>query len=238
MASTNKTTNYELSQFIGADKPAWLTDYNGDMSKIDAGIHTAQNTATVADGKADVNTTAIGTLSSLTTDAKTSAVAAINEVDAHADSAQNTASTALSNTGTLTTAVEGLSAYLDINTFNNLTVTASRGTVASTTNMRSAVDSTGKLGKIYGKVVINNAAGSDITVTLSDTGLRPSTAITINCGVARTLYKSTGFDGYDVSDLTINTDGTATFVLPSDSTITETRAYITPYLIFAQNFGD
>lgn len=35
MSSTNKTTNYELSQFIGSDKPAWLVDYNGDMSKID-----------------------------------------------------------------------------------------------------------------------------------------------------------------------------------------------------------
>ena len=35
MSSTNKTTNYELSQFIGSDKPAWLVDYNGDMSRID-----------------------------------------------------------------------------------------------------------------------------------------------------------------------------------------------------------
>ena len=35
MSSTNKTTNYELSQFLGTDKPAWLSDYNTDMSKID-----------------------------------------------------------------------------------------------------------------------------------------------------------------------------------------------------------
>ena len=42
MASTNKTTNYELSQFVGSDIPAWLSDYNGDMSKIDAGIHAAK----------------------------------------------------------------------------------------------------------------------------------------------------------------------------------------------------
>lgn len=36
MASTNKTKNYNLSQFVGTDRPTWLGDYNGDMTKIDA----------------------------------------------------------------------------------------------------------------------------------------------------------------------------------------------------------
>ena len=35
MSSTNKTTNYNLSQYIGTDKPTYLGDYNGDMLKID-----------------------------------------------------------------------------------------------------------------------------------------------------------------------------------------------------------
>lgn len=35
MTATNKTVNYELSQFVGADRPTWLGDYNSDMSKID-----------------------------------------------------------------------------------------------------------------------------------------------------------------------------------------------------------
>lgn len=35
MPATNKTTNYELSQFVGTDRPTWLGDYNSDMSKID-----------------------------------------------------------------------------------------------------------------------------------------------------------------------------------------------------------
>lgn len=35
MTATNKTTNYELSQFVGTDRPTWLGDYNSDMSKID-----------------------------------------------------------------------------------------------------------------------------------------------------------------------------------------------------------
>lgn len=35
MSSTNRTTNYKLSQYIGTDKPTYLGDYNGDMLKID-----------------------------------------------------------------------------------------------------------------------------------------------------------------------------------------------------------
>lgn len=35
MTATNKTTNYELSQFVGTDRPTWLGDYNSDISKID-----------------------------------------------------------------------------------------------------------------------------------------------------------------------------------------------------------
>ena len=36
MTASNKTANYELSQFVGSDRPTWLGDYNSDMSKIDA----------------------------------------------------------------------------------------------------------------------------------------------------------------------------------------------------------
>src|SRR5699024_10006895 len=48
MASTGKTTNYELSQCIGTDKPTWLGDYNGDMLKIDTALGSINATATTA----------------------------------------------------------------------------------------------------------------------------------------------------------------------------------------------
>lgn len=48
MSSTNKTTYYDLSQYIGTDKPTYLGDYNSDMSKIDGAIHQVQETATTA----------------------------------------------------------------------------------------------------------------------------------------------------------------------------------------------
>lgn len=45
MGSTNKTTHYELSQFLANDKPAWLSDYNNDMLKIDNAIYAVHEEA-------------------------------------------------------------------------------------------------------------------------------------------------------------------------------------------------
>lgn len=45
MPSTNKTNPYELSQFIGSDIPSWLSDYNGDMLKINNAIQEAKTSA-------------------------------------------------------------------------------------------------------------------------------------------------------------------------------------------------
>ena len=51
MTATNKTTNYELSQFVGTDRPTWLGDYNSDMSKIDAQLkRNADDIASAAAG--------------------------------------------------------------------------------------------------------------------------------------------------------------------------------------------
>ena len=43
MSSTNKTANYQLSQFVGTDIPSILNDYNGDMRKIDTAIKDIAN---------------------------------------------------------------------------------------------------------------------------------------------------------------------------------------------------
>lgn len=52
MSSTNKTTNYQLSQYIGTDKPTYLGDYNSDMGKIDTAIKNAADAASTAASKA------------------------------------------------------------------------------------------------------------------------------------------------------------------------------------------
>lgn len=125
MASTNKTTHYELSQYVGSDKPTYLSDYNGDMLKIDTAINTAKTTAdtaqtaattaqTTAEGAQTTATTAVtnaataqtaantaitnvGTLANLETAVKTSAVAAINEVVGNVGNLSSLTTTAKSN---------------------------------------------------------------------------------------------------------------------------------------------
>lgn len=69
MSATNHTQTIELSQYVSTDKPTYLTDYNGDMLKIDNAIaadrdsiSTAQNKANTADGKADANKLSIDSL--------------------------------------------------------------------------------------------------------------------------------------------------------------------------------
>lgn len=64
MASTNKTTNYQLSQFTSTDKPAWLGDYNQDMNKIDAGMKENADGIDGLETTVSGHTTAIAGLSS------------------------------------------------------------------------------------------------------------------------------------------------------------------------------
>ena len=49
---SGQTDNYELTQFASSDKPAWLTDYNGDMRKIDAQMK--ENADAIAQNAEDI----------------------------------------------------------------------------------------------------------------------------------------------------------------------------------------
>ena len=239
MASTNKTTNYNLSQFIGTDKPAWLADYNQDMSKIDAGVHTAQTTATGADGKADANATKIGTLANLTTDAKTSAVAAINEVDSHADTAQNTATSANNLAGQAKNKADDLATYLTLTGKQNITVTTSQGVIGSTTNIASAYNTDGSLGKVYGAISVgfSGTPSGSVTVTIADTSLRPTTDINI-LGVIMNVYTAQGFSFSGVTPMVVHTDGRVTISVNPTSITTSYQLILPPCLYFMNNFGD
>ena len=105
MGHTNSTPNYGLPQFLGTDKPAWLSDVNQAYSDIDTGIYTAQAAADGAQNTAD------------------SAVGGVATVNTRVDGVQNqlnTVSTQASNTaatvGTHTTQIGSLSN--SVNTIN------------------------------------------------------------------------------------------------------------------------
>lgn len=112
---TNSTTNYELPQFIGTDKPQWLTDINQAFLAIDTNLYSASSSATLAN-------TSIGTLSDLTTTAKTDLVSAINEVDSDLGTLSTTVANHTTAIGDNTTA---------IGTLANLTTTAKTDLVSA-----------------------------------------------------------------------------------------------------------
>ena len=53
MSFTNKTPNYNLPQWLGTDKPAWLTDVNEAFSLIDTAIKNAYDSGSGADATAN-----------------------------------------------------------------------------------------------------------------------------------------------------------------------------------------
>lgn len=62
MSYTNKTTNYELPQWIGTDKPTFLEDMNGAYLAIDTAMKENAQAAAAAQSTADTNTASISTL--------------------------------------------------------------------------------------------------------------------------------------------------------------------------------
>lgn len=86
MASTNKTTTLDLSQFTGTDKPDWLTDYNDDMEKIDAFASVAQSdieTANTDAATAKNTATAASTAANQASATAGSALTAVNNTNAN-----------------------------------------------------------------------------------------------------------------------------------------------------------
>ncbi len=231
MASTNKTTNFELSQFIGSDKPAWLSDYNSDMSKIDTAMKNNQTAAAAASGAA---TTAQGTADGAATAASNAATAA--------SAAQETANTAIANAAsaqsdinTLATSLETFENKFDLTTFKTPTALYNRGEVTYN-GVASAHNTDGSMGKVYGYITTRcTNPGSSGTIALGDTGLRPTSNITIN-GLITAQINATGAI-YPVS-LTINTDGTAEIPVWSLAANDTVMFIISPCLLFAKDFGD
>lgn len=237
MASTNKTSHYELSQYVGSDKPTYLTDYNNDMSAIDTGIYNAQTKANdgytladSADGKADqaltnagnaqtdasTALTRIGTMANLTTTEKTTIVGAVNEVDADIKKF---------NFSTFTT-------YTTSDIVNN-----SNGTVAECSITLASNDDNSII-KLYGDFVVDNAT-SNGTITIPTTRLRPTEEITINdLGIRFGYITNAGLGECYSASAKLKTNGDIELNFIASSSFWRSRVILFPCVIFVKNFGD
>lgn len=246
MSSTNKTTNYELSQFIGSDKPAWLADYNTDMGKIDAGMKANADANTVTDGKADTNATNIGTLANLNTSVKTDLVSAVNEVYTTAGTASGTAQSAAQTAAGAADGVTAINDYLNLTVFTdyNYDDAALQKTAVTTTSGKISIarNRLGTLGKIYGRIsgtTTNDWASGKILINV-DTGFAPAEDITI---AAAGIISSGGqYDVLYTNPVTveIKTDGKVEIRFNTTEIGNNNRytLFLTPCIYFIKNFGD
>lgn len=102
-ASTNKTANYDLPQFVGTDKPTWLGDFNEAMADIDAGMH--ENATDISTMATDVaNAVAVSSQASQDVSSLTSTVNTLSNnvttIGTTANNAQQTATSALNTANT------------------------------------------------------------------------------------------------------------------------------------------
>lgn len=124
-ASTNKTTNYNLPQFVGTDKPTWLGDFNEAMFDIDAGMHT--NATAITSMASDVSTASAAasqasqdvagltsTVSTLSTNV-TAVTTTANNAQQTATSALNTANTANGKADTNASDISSLTSRVSAN---------------------------------------------------------------------------------------------------------------------------
>ena len=242
MASTNKTTNYELSQYVGSDKPTYLVDYNGDMLKIDTAIKNAYDRAgtgitDAAAAQATANTAASTATSAAT--AASGAAAAASTADGKAVTAQATADGAVASAATNALAIQAINNYLNVKNYVTPTVSYEGG-ITGSLDMRVSIarNDAGSLAKIYGFLgFTKNGTAGNVIVTLTNTGLNPDEAFIINpIGILRDAVNANYNPGYQ--SCTIKANGDIEFAFNNIPANRAIFVIIPACVYFIKNFGD
>lgn len=224
MSSTNKTTNYELSQFVGSDKPTWLGDYNSDMGKIDTQMKANNTAVTTAQSTAD---TAVATSNTALSNSNTA-------IDT-STTASATATSALNKALANETAISKFN-LTNIKSIDTSDITVTGGKTINSNTLSVATNSDGSIGKIYGRVNLTGSGSGNISF---QTDLRPTENITINGCMIRNITTSAGHHATEMKTFTINTNGlvTAPYTWVDNSSNNCDLMFIA-CLLFMKNFGD
>ena len=245
MSSTNHTTNYNLPQFVGSDKPAWLGDINPALAAIDTAMHTNATTAT--QGVTDASTAQ---------SRADSAYAKASDADTAAATAQTTANQAISLGNTNAAAISSLQNKFildDVQKVQNMDT----GSWGNNYNITVAQNSDGSVFKVYGDMYVDNNTGAPISVTRPQvpglTGIygfasgiylntAPTEAYNIvpagNCFIGTAPALQAWADG-----VAIGTDGQVYIFASNKQTETlgnntSWHIYFNPCIYFNTNFGD
>ena len=117
MGYTNKTSHYELPQYVANDKPSWLGDFNAAMLKIDTVMAANDATAEAANSAATGAQTQVaaiaGNISTIQGQVNT-AVDTANTADGKATTAQTVATQASATAGEAKTLAETAKQIADL----------------------------------------------------------------------------------------------------------------------------
>ena len=237
MSSTNKTTNYELPQFLGTDKPAWLGDINPAFSAIDTAMH---NNAVKAQKGVD--------------DASTAQTRADNAYTL-ADSAKTDAGTAQNTANTATASITALANKFNLSDISNATISGS-----NTCTIKLAQSSDGSVFKLYGVLQYNWSTNSTNRSAIAGMSGFYGVATGLFLHTAPNSAYIVGYAGYNavtdnvdgrnwyrpllVINFAVGTDGQI-YLMPIESNepLRGIDGYINRYnylscLYFNDNFGD
>jgi hypothetical protein len=253
MSSTNHTTNYNLPQFVGSDKPAWLGDINPAFSAIDTAMHT--NATNASQGIADA-----ATAKSTADGAELHAQQGISD----AATAQRTANDASAEATRAGQIVDALVEKLTLDDFTSCDIasTGSHGNIKLTL----AQSEDGSIFKVYGYFNLPNTASTTANgvFTISNFTVDGNTISCVDTGLILKSAPSAGYIIAPAGTVFIRDDSnTSAYKLTNDSQVfiyvhtnghifvgggtlssgsisakTTMKHYFYPSLYFNSNFGD
>lgn len=195
MSSTNKTTHYDLPQWIGTDKPTFLGDLNGAFATIDTQLYTAVTNAKNANDNAS---SAAGAVSDMQDD--------VNNLTTW----QTTASSAISglqNSVTGLTPVISSTSKLFTGQLSTYLSAYSPVFSANDVNMRTITIGNLKFLNIYGGIAISYTGTPNISDALN-VALLPLNNIYTMFSIA------TGREFYNVGQLCVPLSDGNTRIIP------------------------
>lgn len=180
MASTNKTTHYNLPLFVGTDKPTWLGDFNSAMTALDNAIYQADQAAATAQSQATA-------------------------ANSTATAASSNATTAIQNASQALSLANGYPVSNDI----RLTAGAFGGATVSSFNGSLSVNANKSLAQLFLSAALTGETASGSTIIATVPGYTAKTSVRIGLLFLQ-YTTSSGGTATDIYTLNLNQQGQIT----------------------------
>ena len=244
MSASEETLFLQLPLFTATDKPTWLGDFNGAMSKIDTGVASNNNKITEQTGQiaavqkmAENATVTANTASSLAESATRDAAAAASA----ASNAQIDATQAISKANSLENRFE----LVKFGQVTQTLMTPSSGLTIRNSVINYALNQDGTYGKIYGRIQATTQTGdTGQRVTLKAGSIpfkKPSSTVKVAfIGItSSTRVGQNDIDRIGIADMWLEADGSCSFSAMSTPWTDEyVNIDILAIPIYFKDFGD